>query len=137
MPGPRAVAAIRRLGRTARVRAADTVRPHMAARLVAVRLTAGSREEAVEDPRSTARHRTILRPPAVEVVAFAGAIPAAVVAVFTAGAIPAAVVAVFTAAAIPAVEVAAFTAEAIPAAAVAIPVADIRVGDTAKTLRAG
>jgi hypothetical protein len=80
----------------------------------------------VEGPRSTARHRTILRPPAVEVVAFAAAIPGAVVAAFTG-------------AAIPAVEAAAFTAAAIPAAAVAavaIPVADIRVGGTAKTFRA-
>jgi hypothetical protein len=78
----------------------------------------------VEDPRSTARHRTILRPPAVEVVAFAAAIPGAVVVAFTG-------------AAIPAVEAAAFTAAATPAAAaVAIPVADIRVGGTAKTFRA-
>jgi hypothetical protein len=84
----------------------------MAARLVAVRPTGDSREEAVEDPRSTVTlHRTILRPPAV---------------------------AAFTAAAIPA-EAAAFMVAVAEVAAIPVAVAevaDIRVGDIAKTLPA-
>jgi hypothetical protein len=80
----------------------------MAARLATVRPTAGTREEAAGDPRSTvAQHHTILRPPAVAVAIPVAVIPAVV-------AIPVAVI----------------------PAAVAIPVAVIQAGDTAKTLRA-